>query len=92
MGQVKNERWFVQLLASDRATAAAIEPFLKRAGAAHLDPEQIRVYGAEVNGGVRYGVIYGEFASRSEASAFIQSLPKALRSGRPYPRQVSQLR
>ena len=92
MGQVKNDRWFVQLLASDRATAAAIEPFLKKAGAVHLDPEQIRVYVAEVNGSIRYGVIYGEFASRSDASAFIQSLPKSLRSGRPYPRRVSQLR
>lgn len=92
MGQVKNERWFVQLLASDRAAAAAIEAFLHKAGAANLDLEQIRVYGAEVNGSTRYGVIYGEFASRSEASALIQSLPKALRSGKPYPRRVGQLR
>lgn len=86
-----DRRWFIQLLNTDAGSAAQVERFLASA-AKVADAEDIRVYTAESKGTRRLGVIYGEYASREEASQAIAKLPKALRAYGPYPRQVRRLR
>lgn len=86
-----DRRWFIQLLNTDAGSAAQVERFLAIAAKA-VDAETLRVYMAETKGTRRLGVIYGEYASREEASRAIASLPAALRAYGPYPRQVSRLR
>lgn len=86
-----DRRWFIQLLNTDAGSAAQVERFLAIAAKA-VDAEALRVYTAESKGTRRLGVIYGEYASREEASRAIASLPSALKAYGPYPRQVSRLR
>jgi type II secretory pathway predicted ATPase ExeA len=88
---VADEHWFVQLLTSDADDALAVERFLVQA-AAQLDARQLRVYQAQVGSRRRLGVIYGDYASRSEAEAAIRELPASLGALGAYPRQVRWLR
>ncbi|MFH1658068.1 MAG: AAA family ATPase [Pseudomonadota bacterium] len=86
-----SNHYFIQLLATDATQTGQIEGFLARANAA-LDPSQIRAYRSGLSGRDRVGVIFGDYASREEAVAAMQSLPESIKAAQPFPRQVSKLR
>jgi type II secretory pathway predicted ATPase ExeA len=90
--QLPNDRWFIQVFATDASRHAEVESLLRRLPAIGEDAEKVRVYYSELSGAPRYGVIYGDFSSREAASAAIRTLPKQLRSSKPYPRQAIRLR
>ena len=84
------DRWFIQLLATEARSADKIESFV--AGTIDLvGTEQVRVYVAEVQGNQRVGVIYGDYPSREQALAAVAQLPEALRKMQPFPRKVKWL-
>ena len=65
--------------------------YLRRAQKAK-ELDGVRVYISDVPGTTRIGVIFGDFESRDAAYAALRDLPKTLRTGKPYPRQVIRLR
>lgn len=83
--------YFIQLLNVDSNRAREVEAFIA-AHATSLDANQLRVYRSSLSGRDRIGVIYGDFATREQASTAIASLPAALRTTEPYPRSVAKLR
>ncbi|MBS1141041.1 MAG: ATPase [Proteobacteria bacterium] len=83
--------YFIQLLATDANHTGEVEGFLSRAIAV-LEPAHLRVYRSSLSGRDRVGVIFGDFDSREEAIAAMQSLPESIKSVQPFPRQVSKLR
>jgi type II secretory pathway predicted ATPase ExeA/septal ring-binding cell division protein DamX len=83
--------YFIQLLSVDGNRAREVETFIA-AHADSLDANQLRVYRSSLSGRDRIGVIYGDFATREQASTAIASLPAALRTTEPYPRSVAKLR
>lgn len=86
-----NNHYFIQLLATDATHTGEIEGFLARATAA-LEPAEIRAYRSSLSGRDRVGVIFGDYASREEAIAAMQTLPESIKAVQPFPRQVSKLR
>ncbi len=86
-----DKHWFIQLLATDETRADAVEMYLRRAQKAK-EIDDVRVYVSDVPGSTRIGVIFGDFESRDAAYSALRSLPKTLRTGKPYPRQVIRLR
>ncbi|MDP1605190.1 MAG: AAA family ATPase [Rhodocyclaceae bacterium] len=85
-------RWFLQLLTTSAARPELVEAFLVRAHGAGVEPAKLRVYRSSLSGTARYGVIYGDYASRNDAIDDSRNLPPALRAHNPYARQVVQLR
>ncbi|MCX7168374.1 MAG: AAA family ATPase [Rhodocyclales bacterium] len=90
--QLPNDRWFIQVFATDADRHADIEALLRRLASSKAETSSLRVYYSELSGKPRYGVIYGDYATREAASAAIRGLPKPLRASKPYPRQVVRLR
>jgi type II secretory pathway predicted ATPase ExeA len=86
-----NNHYFIQLLATDATHTGEIEGFLARATAV-LEPAEIRAYRSSLSGRDRVGVIFGDYASREEAIAAMQTLPESIKAVQPFPRQVSKLR
>jgi septal ring-binding cell division protein DamX len=89
LANARDEHWFIQLATG--GAGSDIERFVAHA-ASLVDPGALRVYQASVDGRRRLGVIYGEFPSRDEAAAALQSLPASLAATGAYPRQVGKLR
>jgi septal ring-binding cell division protein DamX len=90
---VASNRWFVQLftsLGSDRPEQ--VEHFIVKVIDTGVDLGQLRVYHSEISGIGRYGVIYGDYASRREAVNALNALPPELKRHRPYPRQTIRLK
>jgi len=85
------QRYFLQLLATDATHTGELEGFLARAVAA-LEPAQIRVYRSSLSGRDRVGVIFGDFDTREEAVAAMQTMPDSIKTIQPFPRQVSKLK
>jgi DamX protein len=90
--QTSNGRWFVQIFDADASRHAEVESLLLGLSANNIDLAGIHAYYSELSGKPRYGVIYGDFATREAAAAAIRDLPKPLRANQPYPRQVVRLR
>ncbi|KAF0166860.1 MAG: type II secretory pathway protein ExeA [Rhodocyclaceae bacterium] len=90
--KLPNDRWFIQVFATDAGRHGEIETLLRRLSSGKTDMGNVHVYYSELSGTPRYGVIYGDFATREAASAAIRGLPSALRVNKPYPRQVVRLR
>lgn len=90
--QASNARWFVQVFDTDASRHAEVETLLRNLSASNIDLAGIHAYYSELSGKPRYGVIYGDFASREAATAAIRDLPRQLRVNQPYPRQVARLR
>ena len=86
-----DKHWFIQLLATDETRADALEVYLRRAQKAQ-EIDNVRVYVSDLPGSKRIGVIFGDFESRDAANEALRILPKTLRTGKPYPRQVIRLR
>ncbi|MCX7156462.1 MAG: AAA family ATPase [Rhodocyclales bacterium] len=90
--KLPNDRWFIQVFATDAGRHGEIETLLRRLSSGKTDMSNVRVYYSELSGTPRYGVTYGDFGTREAASAAIRGLPPALRANKPYPRQVVRLR
>jgi len=54
----------------------------------NIDVSGFRIYQTRINGSEVYGVIYGEYDNRLEASENINRLPEALNAKSPMPRTV----
>lgn len=90
---VEPDRWFVQLYATiDDSRPDLVERFVVNARRAGLDPAQLRVYYSSFSEMSRYGVIYGDYASRKDAVKVLNALPAELKRNRPYVRQTIRLR
>ncbi|MDO8959347.1 MAG: AAA family ATPase [Rhodocyclaceae bacterium] len=85
-------RWFLQLLTTAAVHPELVEAFLVRAHSDGAEMAKLRVYRSSLSGTARYGVIYGDYASRNDAIDDSRNLPPALRAHNPYARQVVQLR
>lgn len=90
--KLPNDRWFIQLLATDADRHSEIEALLKKLSSSKVEMDRVHVYYSELSGKPRYGITYGDYATRDEASAAIGKLPKPLRTNKPYPRQAVRLR
>lgn len=87
------DRWFLQLLRGQGPAAeTGIAAALARARAAGLREEALGAYRAVRGESVRYGLIYGDYASRAEALAALATLPTELRAWQPYPRLATTLK
>lgn len=92
LATLKDDRWFIQLFATDASRHGEIEVLLGRLSSGGVDMDQVHVYYSELSGKPRYGVTYGDYASSGAAAAAIRKLPPALRANKPYPRQAVRLR
>jgi len=90
--KLPNDRWFIQLFATDADRHGEIEVLLRKLSSSRIEMDSIHVYFSELSGKPRYGITYGEYSTRDEAAAAIRALPKPLRAGKPYPRQIVRLR
>ena len=91
LDSASEDRWFIQLLATEARSADKIEGFVSDT-IALVGPEQVRVYVAEVQGNQRVGIIYGDYPSREAALTAMAQLPGPLLSHKPFPRKVKWLR
>ena len=92
LATVAADRWFIQLYIVDGNHPDRVEGFLSKVKRAGLEMDQVRVYHSRLSGSARYGVIYGDYASRSDAVKALDSLPAALKPNHPYARQAVRLR
>jgi len=92
LGQLPDDRWFIQVYATNADQHGKIETLLNSLSSSKTEMSNIHVYYSELSGKPRYGVMYGEYSTSEAASTAIRELPKALRAGNPYPRQVVRLR
>ena len=90
--QLPDDRWFIQLFATDAARHAEVENLLRRLPSGGVEMDKVHVYYSDLSGKPRYGVTYGNFASAAAASAAARTLPQVLRANKPYPRQAVRLR
>ncbi|MDP1613914.1 MAG: AAA family ATPase [Sulfuritalea sp.] len=90
--KLPNDRWFIQLFATDADRHGEIEVLLRKLSASRTEMDSIHVYHSELSGKPRFGITYGDYSTREEAAAAIRGLPKPLRAGKPYPRQIVRLR
>lgn len=89
---VAGNRWFVQLFtAIDADRPEQVESFLREVRAAGLEMAQVRVYHLRINDKDRYGIIFGDYATRQDAVKVLNDLPTELKRHRPYARQVARL-
>ena len=88
--QANPAHFTLQLLVTDLGSSSDVERFLSRLPAG-MEAEALRVYRSGPPGHERLGVIYGSYASRQEAGAALQQLPRSLRSAGAYPRVIGQL-
>jgi MSHA biogenesis protein MshM len=86
-----DDRWFIQLVATNATQLAYAEQYLARADAL-LSPDHAGLYVASTGKEQRVGIIYGDFASRRAASEAIGRLPAELRVNSPFPRQLLRLK
>jgi MSHA biogenesis protein MshM len=90
--QLPDDRWFIQLFATDASRHADVEHLLRRLPPGGVEMDKIHVYYSELSGRPRYGVTYGNYPSAGAASAAVRSLPPMLRANKPYPRPAIRLR
>ena len=90
--QLPDDRWFIQLFATDASRHAEVENLLRRLPSGAVEIDKVHVYYSELSGKPRYGVTYGNYASAGAASAAVRALPQVLRANKPYPRQAIRLR
>jgi type II secretory pathway predicted ATPase ExeA len=90
--QLPDDRWFIQLFATDASRHAEVENLLRRLPSGAVEMDKVHVYYSELSGKPRYGVTYGNYASAGAASAAVRALPQVLRANKPYPRQAIRLR
>jgi type II secretory pathway predicted ATPase ExeA/septal ring-binding cell division protein DamX len=90
--QLPDDRWFIQLFATEASRHAEVENLLRRLPSAGVEMDKVHVYYSELSGKPRYGVTYGSYPSAGAASAAARGLPQVLRVNKPYPRPAMRLR
>jgi type II secretory pathway predicted ATPase ExeA/septal ring-binding cell division protein DamX len=80
-------RWFIQLVATNTSRLEYAQQFLARADRL-LQPQQARLYVADLGKELRIGIIYGDFPNWQAANRAVEQLPPELRTNSPFPRQV----
>ena len=93
LDSVAENRWFLQLYTTtDSEHPDRVEVFLRQAQNLGVETAQLRVYHASFGDISRYGVVYGDYASRKDAVKGLDVLPAELKRYRPYARQTIRLR
>jgi type II secretory pathway predicted ATPase ExeA len=92
LGSVAADRWFVQLYTVDGNHPDHVEIFLAKLRSTGMAMDQVRVYHSKLSGTARYGVVFGDYASRQDAVNALDTLPAAIRPNHPYARQAVRLR
>lgn len=92
LANTSDSLWFLQLYAVDANQRGRIESFLQEMETAGSDMSKVRVYVSDLSGKLRYGVIYGDYASARTAANDIRNLAPLVREKHPYPRQVIRLK
>jgi type II secretory pathway predicted ATPase ExeA len=93
LATVPDNHWFLQLYTADgRAAPELVERYLSKALKSGLEPAQLRAYRYQKGNLDRYGVIYGDYVSHSDAVTILNTLPDELKRTRPYPRQTVRLK
>ena len=90
--QLPNDRWFIQVFAADADHSGEVEALLRKLSSSKIEIDNLHVYYSDLSGRLRYGITYGDYATKEEAFAAMRGLPKPLRASKPYPRQVVRLR
>lgn len=90
--QLPDDRWFIQVFDTAASRHGDVETLLRRLSPDSAEMSNIHVYYSDLSGTPRYGVTYGDYSNRAAAVAAMRGLPKLLRAGKPYPRQVVRLR
>ncbi len=91
LASADNNHWFLQL-ATEANNAGTVEAYLRIVEKSGVDMSNVRVYLSDLSGTMRYGITYGDYASRASATAAASRLPAKVKARHPYPRQVSRLR
>ena len=89
---VPDDRWFIQVFDTAASQHGEVETLLRRLSPDSAEMSNIHVYYSDLSGTPRYGVTYGDYSSWAATVAAMRGLPKLLRAGKPYPRQVVRLR
>jgi MSHA biogenesis protein MshM len=84
-------RFAVQLMLTDARERTYLLGYLADAGQS-LPPEKVFIAAAGSPEAPRYGVLYGPFSGKGEASAALDSLPGSLRQFSPYVRSLDSVR
>ena len=90
--QQPDDRWFIQIFDTAASQHGEVETLLRRLSPDSTEMSNIHVYYSDLSGTPRYGVTYGDYSTWAAAVAAMRGLPKLLRAGKPYPRQVVRLR
>ena len=90
--QQPDDRWFIQIFDTTASQHGEVETLLRRLSPDSTEMSNIHVYYSDLSGTPRYGVTYGDYSTWAAAVAAMRGLPKLLRAGKPYPRQVVRLR
>ena len=90
--QLPDDQWFIQVFATDASRHGDVETLLRKLSSSGIEMSNIHVYYSELSGKPRYGITYGNYPSRSAASAAMRGLPQVARINKPYPRQAVRLR
>ncbi|MFH1871308.1 MAG: AAA family ATPase [Pseudomonadota bacterium] len=90
--QQPDDRWFIQIFDTAASQHGDVETLLRRLAPDSTEMSNIHVYYSDLSGTPRYGVTYGDYSTWAAAVAAMRGLPKLLRAGKPYPRQVVRLR
>jgi type II secretory pathway predicted ATPase ExeA/septal ring-binding cell division protein DamX len=90
--QLPDDHWFIQVFATDASQHAEVEALLRRLSSNKVELSKIHVYYSELSGKPRLGVMYGDYPTRTAATATLRELPKPLRTSKPYPRKIERLR
>ena len=81
----------IQLLSTDASGQREVESYLATC-CRSLDKQQLRVYRSNLSGRDRFGVIYGDYASREAAAAELGLIARQGNSPNAYARPISKLR
>jgi septal ring-binding cell division protein DamX len=88
-GQDKNRGTIqIMMIGLESFNEGAYHRFLGKLQSSNIDVSEIRIYQALMNESVVFGVIFGDYESRREASKSIKHLPDALREREPIPRSL----
>ncbi|MCF8184422.1 MAG: AAA family ATPase [Polynucleobacter sp.] len=89
---LSDDRWFIQIFSTTADRHAEIEALLRRVSSREADMNKLHVYYSELSGGPRFGIVYGDYPTRSAAVAAMRGLPDPLLANKPYARRALRLR
>lgn len=87
LGQVSKSHYSIQLLATEASQRRNLEAFLaRRERAGHI--QQIFVFATQINAREWFSVLFGEFASYTQAVDALRELPAELQQRKPFIRNI----